>query len=234
MTPAWLLGVSIAIAGSGAPALQPLGKFHQEEAVARDGEAWLALRVIGSDAALVPTTTRLRTVRDEIVDEPGQPDTGIEVDATVPDALILLRGNGLVDGVVASVPIVVVEAEGAPRHDLAFRGRHYRIRTECRDDGVLNGQPQLACEIRLEEGGVRQLIARSGGYREPGNPVPQIGNMKAPKLLFAGDLDRDGALDLIMDVSDHYNSYAPMLFLSSKAGDGELVGEAAVFESTGC
>lgn len=232
MTPAWLLGVSIAIAGSGPPALQPLGKFHQEEPVARDGEAWLALRVIGSDAALVPTTTRLRTVRDEIVDEPGQPDTGIEVDATVPDALILLRGNGLVDGVVASAPIA--EVEGAPRHDIAFSGRHYRIRTQCRDDGVVNDQPQLACEIHLEAGGVRQLIARSGGYREPGNPVPQIGNMKAPKLLFAGDLDRDGTLDLIMDTSDHYNIEAPTLFLSSKAGDGELVGKAAVFESSGC
>lgn len=48
-------GDVIAGVGPEAIALQPPGTFHEGEAVARDGESWLALRTSGQDVALVPT-----------------------------------------------------------------------------------------------------------------------------------------------------------------------------------
>ena len=43
-------GAAIAGVAPEAIALQPPGTFHEGEAVARDGESWLALRTVGGDA----------------------------------------------------------------------------------------------------------------------------------------------------------------------------------------
>ena len=47
-------------------------------------------------------------------------------------------------------------------------------------------------------------------------------------IVWAGDLDRDGQLDFILDdIDDSYNRFYHKLFLSSEAGEGDLVGEVA-------
>ena len=52
--------------------------------------------------------------------------------------------------------------------------------------------------------------------------------------MWAGDLDGDGKLDLLLNLSTHYNLDSHRLFLSSMAKKGQLVGEAAVFDAVGC
>jgi hypothetical protein len=54
------------------------------------------------------------------------------------------------------------------------------------------------------------------------------------QLLWAGDLDGDGKLDLLFDLSTHSGAGARRLFLSSAARKGEAVREVAVLETTGC
>ena len=49
-------------------------------------------------------------------------------------------------------------------------------------------------------------------------------------LLWAGDLDRDGQLDMLIDTVCDYNASGPMLFLSSLAEDGDLLQMVAQFE----
>jgi hypothetical protein len=44
-----------------------------------------------------------------------------------------------------------------------------------------------------------------------------------PKILWAGDLDRDEKLDLLMDLPDHYIVRQPTLFLSSMAKKDQLL-----------
>lgn len=69
---------------------------------------------------------------------------------------------------------------------------------------------------------------------EEGLPHIQVLN-NVMDILWAGDLDGDGKLDLLIDGADHYNVGARMrLYLSSYAPGGRLVGLAAVFESVGC
>ena len=55
-----------------------------------------------------------------------------------------------------------------------------------------------------------------------------------PKLLWAGDLDGDHALDLLIDVTDHYNVSRPTLFLSRGRRAGILLEPVAKHESVGC
>jgi hypothetical protein len=49
---------------------------------------------------------------------------------------------------------------------------------------------------------------------------------------WAGDLDRDGRLDLVVNFSRKYSIHPHRLLLSTKAKKGQLVGEAAVFEAS--
>ncbi len=51
-------------------------------------------------------------------------------------------------------------------------------------------------------------------------------------LLWAGDLDRDGKLDMLIDTVCDYNASGPMLFLSSLAEDGVLLKIVAQFETS--
>ena len=54
------------------------------------------------------------------------------------------------------------------------------------------------------------------------------------ELIWAGDLDGDGKLDLYIDLSDHYNVMGKTLFLSSKRQPGKLVERIAQFLTVGC
>ena len=64
--------------------------------------------------------------------------------------------------------------------------------------------------------------------------LQDCGNDPSWRLLWAGDLDRDGKLDLYVSVTQHYNVSERKLFLSSQADEGQLVKEVADFVTSGC
>jgi hypothetical protein len=49
---------------------------------------------------------------------------------------------------------------------------------------------------------------------------------------WAGDLDRDGRLDLVVNLSRKYSHHPYRLLLSTKASAADIVGEAAMFETS--
>ncbi len=59
-------------------------------------------------------------------------------------------------------------------------------------------------------------------------------DMIGPSLIWAGDLDRDGKLDFLLDATTHYNVSEPTLFLSSPAQAGEIVRPVATIHFVGC
>ena len=63
--------------------------------------------------------------------------------------------------------------------------------------------------------------------------VPELEGEEGPNLVWAGDLDRDGKLDLIADLSAFYMDTDLALFLSSAAKEGELVGLVARWKARG-
>ena len=54
------------------------------------------------------------------------------------------------------------------------------------------------------------------------------------QILFAGDIDGDGLLDLIIDTSRHYNVSSPTLYLSKPADKGHLLKVVGQHTSVGC
>lgn len=219
-------------------AIQPPGAFHGDEPVARDGERWLALRVTDREASLVATRLKVRPVFDEVLDAPGQA-SGRAVSSTLDDAHVVafLRGAGLNVGTVELATVAPGDDNSPlPHYAIAFRARDYRIRTRCDPDAgeAVEGQLQFDCRIELSGAAGSQTLARMRGYRDRTDDAVRVGDDATPTLLFAGDLDRDGELDLIFDVSDHYNKLQPSLFLSSPAAAGELMLQAAQFTQVGC
>ncbi len=63
---------------------------------------------------------------------------------------------------------------------------------------------------------------------------PQIRDLGRPHLMWTGDLDRDGKLDFLFDISDHYIITHLALYLSSEAKEGELVGMVAEWIHYAC
>lgn len=231
MTTLWALLVV------GGFAIQPPGQFHGDEPVARDGESWLALHVDGDGALLVATTLKVGAVHDEVLDEAGA-RTGLEVSSQDGDGVIAyLRGDGLKAGAIepAAVASMDPDTAGLP-YELTFRGQLHRLSSHCEElpRDVPAQQPRFDCRIELRTGDHAQVLSKLNGYREPQATRISLGDDASPVLLFAGDLDRDGKLDLIFNTTDHYNVSRPTLFLSSQSGSGELLHEVAWYESVGC
>jgi hypothetical protein len=224
---------------AGAYAIQPPGQFHGDEPVARDGERWLALRVDGGDAALVATQVQVRRVHDALVDAPGAA-TGAEIGSALGDGVVaFLRGPALREGGVEPAQVMPGgdAAMPTPRYALRFRNVEFGIETRCspKHEHTRDTQ-QMAydCLLQLKRGTQVQTLATLRGYRDAGSAVVYSSDDGNARLLFAGDLDQDGRVDLIFDLSDHYNVSRPTLFLSSQAGPGELLRPVAQYESVGC
>lgn len=224
--------------------VQPPGEFHGDEPVVVDGEHVLALHDDGERAWLEATRITMERVSDPLHDGPGGPETGWRVGAGSASGpgIVYLRGEGLKAGDVPRAQ-AVTPMEGiaglafhTPRSlDLRLGDALYRLVAGCepREDAPRDSTPSLDCHIDLfaPDGNRSRLVAMSGYVDEAGNVG--LGSDAAASLLFAGDLDGDGRLDLVFDVSDHYNIRRPTLFLSG-AADGESVRAVAGHEAVGC
>ena len=220
----------LAVAGF---ALHPPGVFHGDEALARNGERWLAFESTLAGSRLVPTRVRLDRVVDEIVDGPGE-RTGLEVVAPgAPAAAMLLRGPGLRAGAVEEGEILAIDpADDGASAAFRFRGVEYRLRPACPATLPVPGSRQ-ACRMMLTGGGLEHgLYDVARWLGEDGHPG--YGDEGHPRLMHVADFDRDGRVDLILDTSDHYTATQPTLYLSSPATGDAPLRQVALHRSTGC
>lgn len=226
-----MLSLLLAFVLPGAHALQPPGTFHQGEAVARHGERWFALRVQADEARLDTARLRVKTVFDELLDAEGQA-TGSEVGSDKTDVVTYLRGTGLHAGPVVQARIEDTASDsGFVAQILTLGDKAYRLATRCE---AAMGEGGLMCGIALIEGERSQTLVRMTGQSVEGRPGVMLGDDATPHVIFAGDLDRDGKLDLLFDTSDHYNLSRPVLFLSGAAEGDELLHAVAEHSAVGC
>ncbi|MGN6150944.1 MAG: hypothetical protein ACTHOH_02905 [Lysobacteraceae bacterium] len=230
-----MLGLALVAALTAAPALQLPGQFHGDETVARDGERWLALVADDAGARLRSVRVRVKPVHDVVLDADDGPATGRIVESVAGPGgatIAYVRGSNLREGAVPraiATELPVGNGLGASR--LRLGDRDYTLATRCVPAAGI--ADSYRCTIELVQGDRRQTLAAMAGTREQDGRF-MLGDEASPALLFAGDLDGDGALDLLYDVTDHYNVTAPTLFLSGAAGDGELVHAVAEQRTTGC
>lgn len=109
------------------------------------------------------------------------------------------------------------------RREFTFGEKTYLLRTST---GVTKDGTKLAV-LLLESNGVKQILWQA--YHVPSDDRDILGS-----LLWAGDIDRDGGLDLYFQEFNEKGFTGTYLFLSSFADKEELVKIAADFGMPGC
>lgn len=207
---------------AGAAVFDYIGVYHATEAPAADGERWLGLYATDSGWELVPVTVHTRTAYDPIEDDEAGPFTGVEVrtdrstrtgDVLSDDGLAFFKSDRLTAG---------------PVHT-AFAGFwQARPATELYLWNALHSASLAAESVPGQPGETVLKLA--------GAPILHHTNRDDGTLAlhWAGDLDRDGRLDLVLDASPHYNMTRLQLWLSSAAVESAPLGLAAEHQTTGC
>lgn len=205
-----------------------LGEFHGEEVEAQTGEKWLGLHISDNESMLLNYQLTIETVNDPIVDEDHQ-KTGKKVGVDLPLEPIFLVDA---ESILSAGPVQTVfkgdydktlKREFPVTLKLVDASYELKVIGEDSEKCGSDGLPQSA-----------RLVLTSGESTQVLYSLEKCGNDAGWFLLWAGDLDRDGKLDLYLSVNQHYNVNERKLFLSSQAGKGRMVAEVAEFVTSGC
>jgi hypothetical protein len=215
----------IDIAGTG-------NNYRKDEIKAKSGERWLGLYNEGGEF-------RLRFTKIKVRPE-SRPDYGydnsvtIKVNNKIEPIFLLKNARTLREGEVKTLfdrPLFEeTEATGIElpalkqgfAQNFKFGESNYTFRVK---EGLTRSNEKILVLV-LETETASQII-HFIYYNEPGAYVG--------RLLWTGDLDRDGKLDLYMDYYNYEKGgFSSGLFLSSEAEKGKLVKKVAHFEKLGC
>lgn len=143
---------------------------------------------------------------------------------TIPAVLVAEEGS-VVPGAVrrASIPRTVV-SDDAPAAIPWGDGESFELSL-----GVRHMRDHDAWDLVLARGSIDQTVVQD----VPGGPSWGECSYELPQLLFAGDVDRDGKLDLLVDAHPDAGTRL-VLLLSSLAGPGQLVAQAGELFEGGC
>ncbi len=208
--------------------LLEVGEFHKEEVEAETGEQWLGLHISRDGSMLLNYELTVESVFDLVVDEVGQ-KTGKKVSVDLPLQPTFLVNS---DWILNAGPVETVfegkqeESQQIAPVTLNLAGASYELKIAGPEDGEKCGQDGLPKNAKL--------VLTKGNASQVLYSLEECGDDPTWSLLWAGDLDKDGKLDLYVSVTQHYNSAQKKLFLSSQADEGQLVQEVAEFAISGC
>jgi hypothetical protein len=225
---------SLAIVQVNTSRLLLIGTFHGNEVVARSGEKWLAMVPSDKGFTLMETRVRIKFVKDELQDNENEA-TGKKVSAEINKKVLFF-----VRGIITIKPgeVETIAAISSPleiNNSIPLRlsnGRSYKLSLVCEETTPLTVDNFKECPLILITGSRAQSIMTFSVYYPP-DEKPIFASDAHPSLLWAGDIDRDGAIDLLLDLTNHYNISNPTLFLSSAAQNDALVIKVAEFITYG-
>lgn len=210
------------------------GIYRESEVVAKNGESWLVLVKSRSGYRLERSVAKVE--KQKTVSWPGdEPEAVLTFKTSGPPIFAVRNITGLKAG---SIPTLFQRGmwdghkEGSPRNEemsdgyrreFDLAGNKYMLRTS---RGITKDGTKVAVLV-LELDGVSQILVQK--YHVPSDDRDIIGS-----LLWVGDLDNDGKLDLYFDDFNEKGSIGTELHLSTKAIPGKLVGLAASFGTAGC
>ena len=207
--------------------LLQVGVFHGDEVSAKSGEIWLGLYSTPDGYALIPSRITVETVYDPIVDNAGE-QTGkvVSVKGQTPPLFLIKGLHTLKEEFIRTLSAEQTILSPGKSLDLGLDSKNEYYLTAYGEGEIgANGFTSLEnYSLELSKGRFSQELLTYSST-----------NGAIPTLLWAGDLDGDSQLDLVINATPHYTVYsAPMLFLSSMAKDGNLVQKVAIFIATGC
>lgn len=208
--------------------LLEVGEFHGEEVQAQTGEKWVGLYISGDKSMLLNYQLTIEAVNDLVVDEPDQ-KTGKKVSVDLPlQPIFLVDAEWLAAGPVRTVFTGNYEKSLHQMSPLTLKldRASYELKVLSSENG------EKCSDVAMPKNA--KLVLTSEDSTQVLYSLEECGNDPAWFLLWAGDLDGDGKLDLYVSVNQHYNVSEKKLFLSSEVEEGRLVEEVAEFVTSGC
>lgn len=200
------------------------GTFHAGEVWENvEKENWFGL-FCNNVCALSKTGLVTKRVNDGIIDEEGQ-KTGWEITTSkAGNSLLLIAGlDFLTEREVPSIELPATEIFPGDTVEFDYLNTHYTLFATGvkRRSDVLNYKLYLIGDKNGKM--ITQLLVAQPAYDD-----------EMTDIIFAGDIDGDQFLDLIIDTSGHYNATMPTLYLSRPAENSQLLRIAGQHISVGC
>ncbi len=209
--------------------LLTIGEFHEDEvAIDADRKNWFAL--FKNTSGYYLSQTKIVTTR--IFDPIEGDSTGWEVKAVGRDtAIVLISGinylnehriteaslkkNYIIPGDTLKISYLGLE------YTLFATGGKKKVQSDPEWYELWNYKLYISARKNGEE--VQELLVAQPFFDD-----------RMINILFAGDIDGDGFLDLLIDTSNHYNATSPTLYLSKPAGEKSLLKPVGEHTSVGC
>lgn len=200
-------------------AIMQVGEFHGGEVPTRIGKNWFGLIEVNGKFELRRVEPKITTVFDAVLDDESNKASysGKKVAVVGVSPLLLIRSKFFKQGPVS-------QAKLSKDESIVLGATTYKIERACKKK--MNPDAHRECKVYLSQGKIKQFI---GDATEDGN----IDYALTVTVAWAGDLDHDGKLDLILEFGS-YNIGSTILYLSSQARKGEISGKVAEFGTSGC
>ena len=209
------------------------GVYRESEVIAKSGETWLTLFELNGKYSLMSSKAKVQ--RKRTISYPGD-EYDVRLTFDKPGMPIFAAKNlkALKSGPVTTVyhrpswkeidrrNLPIDSMKTGYKRQFSLNENWYTLRVS----QAMSKDETKTGVLVLEYDGIAQVIAQN--YHEPGYGEI-IGD-----LLWVGDLDNDGKLDLYFDHFNEKGGFSVGLYLSSEADPGKLVKLAATFGTAGC
>lgn len=200
--------------------------FHAGADSVVPGNDWWGLYQDGKNYTLQPTSVTAVAVRNKLIDSESD-ESALQVETVPPSRpVLLIRGlDALQAGPVDSIDVTNHGGTLYPGQtvvlDHRLSGETERMKLSVTGVAMMK-QERAYVEIRDYQ---IHVIAGYGKkfVKQTIAQFQSVADDAGPTLLWAGDVDRDGKLDLLLDLREHDLTTRPALFLSSAAAEGDLV-----------
>jgi len=210
------------------------GHFEPSYINAKTGQKWLALlREADRHWKLVPVTIRVEDIRQE--NHPPDLES-IETKVSIKgrtdkDVFLVRKIPGLIAGPIETIPTPKVLLPNIPLRLVLKSGATYLLTLECTQPDLKEKREPGLASLVLKRGRIKQTLSTWSFEYNDGKILPDT--LNGVGLRWAGDLNGDGALDLIIDLSQQYCFNIPTLFLGNPTPTKPLVSKVANFKN-GC
>jgi hypothetical protein len=200
--------------------------YDAPPAVIREQTTWLGLFIKEGKSDQKARESRLEATRVRFVPRKEPGPTVYRLVTTPPGAALLLSGVPRLSAGAAITVSQDIDLWAEKREAEFWLGSwRYSIRLDSKEPNFCDAV------ITLTQGRRRQKLFDAAGPGTTNDPALVV-SCDEPHFTvhWAGDLDRDGRLDMLVTFSHKYSYHPRQLFLSSGAPPGELVAEVARYE----
>lgn len=208
------------------------GNFHEEEVSASMAEQkWMGLFLSDERQWYISATElHLSRVYDPVADDEESQRSGWHISTSNKDSCLLLV-VGTASWKEGEVPVVPIQGLTLYPGDsivFEFQSISYKMEASGRKMTSETG------EVTVEDYRLFLYATIDGQEQKVLLAAQPTFNENMIQVMFAGDMDGDGRLDLLLDTSSHYNNTQPTLYLSKAAPSGELIAPVGFYSATGC